>query len=260
MDNENKLNITELASVCLPINKGELTEITTDHEFMFEDKDWFHEQFFINEKGELVAKFVQYGSKIYAGRAEQLSRYRQDIFIIYGAESNVEERDNKDNIQIVQVVNCEHKLLHTYDYIESGEEDGTFQVRKNKLYGFIDINGVEIIKPQYSRVYSFEEGVAVVWPTENKKCGLINKKNKVLVPFMYDDTTHHFRGMVDGYIVFCNHDFDKKPYETTSYIYDKNYKLVLEYKGEVKNLAHGIFAFETERNTYEIRKLNENDK
>jgi len=45
------MKIENLSSVSLPFYEGDLTEITTDHEFINDDRDWFWEQFFIDENG-----------------------------------------------------------------------------------------------------------------------------------------------------------------------------------------------------------------
>jgi len=246
------MKIENLSSVSLPFYEGDLTEITTDHEFINDDRDWFWEQFFIDENGNVVAKFVQLSSEDYSGHAEQLSKFRQDIFIV-SKELTGQTIDNRP-CDIIKIVDGEKQILHSYDYIEYGEEDGTFYVRKNGLVGFIDINGDEIIKPQYVNANEFSNGVTVA-KNSDYKYGLINKKNEVLIPFIYDESD--MNGMLDGYCIFKS--CDKNLAVCKSYIYNTDYKIICEHNGDVKNLAHGNFAFETERNTYEIKKLNKND-
>lgn len=57
-----------------------------------------------------------------------------------------------------------------YDYIDNGgspskspfSDDGIAMVRKNNLYGYIDINGTIIAKPQYKNACEFKNGFAAV--------------------------------------------------------------------------------------------------
>jgi len=245
------MELQSISEIQIPYEEQSLTEIVCDKEFV-ETKDWYKEQNFMDEEGNIVARFIQKSSEDYDGEAKQLTVKRKDLFIV---EYINNEDKSKHHYDIVQVKDLVPKVLHTYDYINDIEQEGTFPVRKNKLIGFINTDGEEFISPQYKNAKGFKNGVTTVHSPKEGKCGVINKRNETVIPFIYDGVDFH--GMVNGYCVFHNHD---KDWNTTSYIYDKNYKLVLEYKGEVKNLAHGIFAFETERNTYEIRKLNENDK
>lgn len=240
------MKIENISSVSIPFYEGDLTEITTDHEFINQDKDWYWEQFFIDANGNVAAKFVQLSSKDYSGRASQLSQFRQDIFIV--DKKLTEHCRDYQPCDIVKIVDGEVRILHSYDYIEEGEEDKTFIVKKDGLYGFIDINGDEIIPPQYKKANSFSGGLTVAKNSDNK-CGLINKKNEALIPFIYDDVDIY--GMSDGYCIFYNYD---KTGKRQSFVYNKDYKLVLEHNGDARNLANGIFAVETENKKYEIKK------
>ncbi len=57
--------------------------------------------------------------------------------------------------------------------------------RNNKLWGFINEDGKEMIKPEYEEVSLFSEGLAAV--QKNGKYGYINKSGKMIIPFVYDD-------------------------------------------------------------------------
>lgn len=57
--------------------------------------------------------------------------------------------------------------------------------RKKNLFGYCDSNKVIIIAPQYTFAYPFENGIAIVKDTF-LKWGMINKENKVIVPFVHD--------------------------------------------------------------------------
>lgn len=243
------MKIENISIVSIPNKKGELTEIRTDNEFINQDKEWFWEQFFVDENGEVVAKFVQKSSEDYSGLATQLSHFRQDIFIVN--KQLTEQSYNKRPCDIVKITNGKPIVINSYDYIEEGEEDCTFLVRKDDLIGFIDIDGNEIIKPQYLNANEFYNGTTVAKNTE-QKYGLINKKNDVLIPFIYNESD--VNGMLDGYCVFKICDENSKVCK--SVIYNSDYKIVLEHNGDIKNLAYGNFAVETSNGYYEIRKLN----
>lgn len=60
-----------------------------------------------------------------------------------------------------------------------------FPVTKDSLWGFIDANGVQHIKPAFSAVSNFSEGIAVV--SKNMKKGYINKKGAYIVAPVFDD-------------------------------------------------------------------------
>ena len=60
------------------------------------------------------------------------------------------------------------------------------------LWGFVDKNGVETIKPQFSLAWSFSEHVAPVY--RGKKCGFIDANGTTVVPFRFNQCA----GMNDG--------------------------------------------------------------
>ena len=57
--------------------------------------------------------------------------------------------------------------------------------RKNVLWGYIDKNGNEIIKPQYRNVHNFRLGMAAVQENTEGKWGYINLMGEVVIPFQY---------------------------------------------------------------------------
>ncbi|MBR6757864.1 MAG: WG repeat-containing protein [Bacteroidaceae bacterium] len=57
--------------------------------------------------------------------------------------------------------------------------------RKEKLWGFLDKNGNERIKPQYRKVNNFRLGLAAVQEKEEGKWGFINLNGEVVIPFNY---------------------------------------------------------------------------
>lgn len=75
------------------------------------------------------------------------------------------------------------KMLKGYDVIYPFK-NGKAKVIKNGKMGFINMQGEEIIKPEFDQVYPFEKGVARV---ENMgKLGLINEQGEILLDPIYD--------------------------------------------------------------------------
>lgn len=158
--------------------------------------------------------------------------------------------DLKDNEYSLYKVNKDNSyaLLNTYEKIEFGAEDNTYAVKKNGLWGFIDIDGNEIISPQYTEYHSFCNGLACV-RNRDRKWGVIDKENKIIVPLEYDyPKDYHIHG---NYIVlnkeFCYYD-----------VYDTNGRLV--FQGEkyqkIFNLGNGcILVKNLNTKEFEIVRL-----
>lgn len=67
--------------------------------------------------------------------------------------------------------------------------EGTFPIQENGKWGFVDIRGKYIIKPQYDLVNGFLDGVASV--TKDGKTGVIRKDGSIFLPLEYDLGTHY---------------------------------------------------------------------
>ncbi|MCF8426451.1 MAG: WG repeat-containing protein [Bacteroidia bacterium] len=75
------------------------------------------------------------------------------------------------------------KMLKGYDVIYPFK-NGRAKVIKNGKMGFIDMQGEEVIKPEFDQIYPFEKGVARV---ENVGLlGLINEQGEILLDPIYD--------------------------------------------------------------------------
>lgn len=120
--------------------------------------------------------------------------------------------------------------LVQYSMIEDYYSQGVAMVKKNDKYGFINEDGVEVIPCIYDDAHPFKNGIAIVeynemWgalnnngaivipfdymlladlsmvgPTllmavKDRKCGVIDKNNNIIVPFEYDGTLPMF-GMI----------------------------------------------------------------
>ncbi|MBI1838242.1 MAG: WG repeat-containing protein [Flavobacteriia bacterium] len=64
-------------------------------------------------------------------------------------------------------------------------KNGLVKVQKNGLYGCVDKTGKEVIPPMYSELALIVDGEYII-ATNNNKTGLIDKSNKVIIPFKYD--------------------------------------------------------------------------
>ena len=195
-----------------------------------------YERFFINRNNQVVALFEN--TEVF--RVEQLISNNKSLFDV-----KIYFYDHEKH-QIIRIENGKQKLLNTYDDVEHGEEDGTFAVRKNGLWGFIDTNGNEIITPQYEDYDSFNDGIAIV--RKNRKRGYINKLGQEITPLKYWHC-HYFYG---GIAVAENFDH-------TSEVIDKNGNVLFKSKPyrEIFNLGNGSVLVENPKREYEIVKIKE---
>ena len=168
------MKITKLKNVSAVDNSDGLISISCDHERR--GTDIYDEYYFLNNKFDVVAHF--YSS--FVMHAEQMSKLNECIFAI-------DDWSKGDDVktQIVRVnPDLSYEVLHEVNCYEAGIEDGTFAIKKDNKYGFIDYNGNEIIKPQYEDYCAFKNGYACV--KKSGKWGFINKNNEVVIPFEYD--------------------------------------------------------------------------
>ena len=194
-----------------------------------------YEEVFVDKENQIVAQFENTESF----SVEQLvnNKHLFDVMIDF---------DDHEKHQIIRIENGKQILLNTYDDVEHGEEDGTFAVQKNGLWGFIDTNGKEIITPQYEDYDSFNEGIAIV--RKNRKRGYINKLGQEITPLKYWHC-HYFYG---GIAVAENFDH-------TNEVIDKSGNVLLKsepYK-TIFNLGNGSVLVERENCEYEVVKIKE---
>jgi len=145
--------------------------------------EFYHEVYLLNKKNEIAGHFQSKGCLSVSALSDlndNILEYKESVW--FGDNEGI----SRDKHQIIRVnPDLSYEVLHDIEYIESGIEDGTFAIRKNGLYGFIDYNGIEFIKPQYEEYYHFCLGIACV--KKDGKWGFINKQNEVVIPFgLYD--------------------------------------------------------------------------
>lgn len=160
-----------------------LISIFCDHECR--GTNLYHEYFFLNKKHKIVAHFESTGCL----SVEQLSKDVDNIFYI--SETTLNKNKSKEKNIIVRVnPDLTYDVLHHIEDYEAGIEDGTFAIKKNGLWGFIDAHGNEFIKPQYEKYISFSHGFAGIY--KDGKLGFINKKNELVIPCEYDFLDERF--------------------------------------------------------------------
>ena len=127
---------------------------------------------YINRKGEIVIN-AKYS---YAGN------FNNDIAWVIENDSTCPIAINKDGKELFRVPFAEN----VQDYSEKLSIFTSNQTDSKGLVGAIDNNGKIVIKPQYQSIKEFVNGLAVV-VDKNNKYGIINKDNKIIIPFEYDD-------------------------------------------------------------------------
>lgn len=183
------LQITNISEVIPISGLNKLAEICCAHENA-EGELLKYETFFLNKDNQIVAYF-ETDKPVYI---EHLNKDNENLFVL-----NYFNEQDKEPYKLVRTEeDGTQTLLNSYDNIEFGIEDGTFTVEKNGLWGFIDGDGNEIIKPQYNRCCSFQSGLACV--KKGDLWGVIDKKNKNVISFKY----HYCHDFYEGYAVVVN--------------------------------------------------------
>lgn len=167
----NKKKLKNIAYVS-PISEiNEFVKIACHHEDLPRNYHK-HEAYFLNANMEIVAQFES-SEPFYV---EQLSENVGNLFLLHDIFNEV--------YKIIQVENCKHEVIYSCQDIEQGVEDGCFAVKNNNLWGFINEDGTEIIKPQYKDYCAFASNLAAV--KKDGKWGFIDKSNETIIPFEYD--------------------------------------------------------------------------
>ena len=91
-----------------------------------------------------------------------------------------------------------------YEEIIYDENSNTVLFKENGKYGYMDLNGNVIIKPEYDCAWIFKDGIAVVWNDES--CSIINMYGEILADNVGDVEKVYSRNMI------CISDGDNKKY------------------------------------------------
>lgn len=102
-----------------------------------------------------------------------------------------------------------------YPFLEDLAQDGALLLKKlypfvqQNAYGYMDANGEVVIAAQYDEASPYYEGLAIV--SKNEKYGLINKKNEVILPFLFVEITAYSSGfLLEDSLGFYLTDFQGK--------------------------------------------------
>lgn len=96
---------------------------------------------------------------------------------------------------------------HHIEAIQPYSSDNLIAFYNGRKWGYMDNNGVIIIKPQYEEVCAFKNNLAAV--KKKGKWGFVNKQNKTIIPFDYDvlKPVHRFKKFYDyNRTLFCNYE------------------------------------------------------
>lgn len=98
------------------------------------------------------------------------------------SESYVSAAENPD-AESTGSEEVKSELEKKYDYV-SDFEHGLYQVCKNNLYGFCDIDGKEVCRPKYDMIGAFDNGVYEV--SINDRYGLVNALGQEILSPAYE--------------------------------------------------------------------------
>ncbi len=99
----------------------------------------------------------------------------------------------KKNVLINHLGALVTKKTYTHMYYES---DGLIRVQdENNNYGFIDINGQEIIPPTLDYADDYNDGLIAVRDRETQKYGYMDKYGILVIPYIYDRARNFSNGI-----------------------------------------------------------------
>jgi hypothetical protein len=108
---------------------------------------------------------------------------------------NVKNTDSKAN-QFMLIDKTTLQLITgtSYEAVTTVDAAGNIRIKKNGMWGIIDIKGVMMCKPQYLDMGNLGENLYAV-KSEKGKWGYINKKGKVHIPFEYEEVSIFNKGL-----------------------------------------------------------------
>ncbi len=196
------------------------------------DIEKHYQIYFLNKNKEIVAYFEH--SMPFS--VEQLNVNSCNLFLLYDISN--------DLYQVVKMKNFrEYDILYTYQ--EVVDEDEYYAVRNNDVWGFLSLDGVEIVKPQFEKYRCYSEYIAV---RKNKKWGFLDLNGNIVIDIKYF-RVHDFCG---DYAVVHS----KEGYFT---LIDKKGNVILASNDRpIFNLGSGeILLKDLDTDDYELVKLKE---
>jgi hypothetical protein len=90
------------------------------------------------------------------------------------------------------VVDRENKTIIPFNYYGNNSirffKNGFAPVKVNERWGFVDLNGEEVVKPVFDNVKNFENGFFEV--KQKGMWGIIDLRGDTIIPFIYDELKH----------------------------------------------------------------------
>jgi hypothetical protein len=138
---------------------------------MFTDAEDFNEGYAAVQKNDLYGYINKAGKTKIEFQYTEASGFANNVAIV--------QKDKK-----YFLIDYSNKILSAkYDDIAEFSE-GLAIVKKNNLYGAINVNGQEIIKPAFDMMSDFSEGFSVF--LKNSKYGFLDKQGFVNISAIYD--------------------------------------------------------------------------
>ncbi|OHT24063.1 hypothetical protein A3Q29_05205 [Providencia stuartii] len=153
--------------------------------FYYKDKQGYH---IINDKGTQLLPAAEY--KIKNGGNNT---------ILFGPSFFIEDKMDTFDKKFY-FLNSEGDIFLTlfgYDKVEEFSDDMT-HVERNKLHGFIDATGYEVIPLHYENARNFDNGYALV--KKDNHWGVINKQGDIIIPFKY--SSHNSLSSTNGLVSY----------------------------------------------------------
>lgn len=149
---------------------------------------------YTGDRGELFGYMDKNGKELLPPRYNQSSPAdsQEGIILFYSTGDGVPNKNLKGLFSLKY-----GKLLAEpiYEKTRGFYSEGMMPVSRDKKWGYVDRSGKEVIKPQYSGVNDFNEGLATVWDKGGLK--VIDKTGKVLLSKpQYTEGGVFFKGFV----------------------------------------------------------------
>lgn len=143
---------------------------SVDRLFSFTDNEGTH---IINDTGNTVLPLAEYNIDNGGNNTVKVS-LRHD-------SNKIKQKDRK-----IYFLNPDGSLFLSITGYDNAQtiKDGMIMIEKNDKYGFIDLQGIEVITPIYEDAKSFNNGYA--WVKQAGLWGIINNKGGVVIPFKYE--------------------------------------------------------------------------
>ncbi|MFI5222517.1 MAG: WG repeat-containing protein [Bacteroidia bacterium] len=185
-------------------------------EGIFPARDFHHQTFYINSKGE---KIISLSDSIYEARSfhnglaciskqveDHTFKFNRDI-VTLGYRFGFIDKTGKLAISFIYedaddfengvtrvklknkfgLINTKGETILNAEFGNIGkfyEEKAWFE--KNGKYGYLGLNGKIIIEPKFDYAFDFSDGLAGVWDAATKKFGYINEKGEVKIKIEFD--------------------------------------------------------------------------